>query len=268
MPRKTTTTGVNKPRGPRVTRPAPRPKRVSVDMTEKAAVDAAQKPVAKAVETVAAPPKAKPVSAKPTPAPVAAPAPKPAAVAAPVEQVTVAETAVEEVATEIAKTVEAVSPTPNPALISKGTMKMATATAPEKVQNMFADMSDRAKSAFEKSTKLSEEFADLTKGNLEAIAESAKIAAKNAEALAQEAADYSKKSFESASSAMKRYSAVKSPAELIQLNGEYAKTSFDTAVAEVSKVSETLTKMMGEMFQPLSNRYTVASEKIKAAATF
>ena len=67
---------------------------------------------------------------------------------------------------------------------------------------------------------------------------------------------------------MKRYSAVKSPAELIQLNGEYAKTSFDTAVAEVSKVSETLTKMMGEMFQPLSNRYTVASEKIKAAATF
>jgi len=133
---------------------------------------------------------------------------------------------------------------------------------------MFTDMSERAKAAFEKSTKLSEEFADLTKGNLEAMAESAKIAAKNAESLAQEAADYTKKSFESASAAMKRYTAVKSPVELIQLNSEYAKTSFDSAVAEVSKVSETLTKMMGDIFQPLSTRYAVASEKIKSAAAF
>jgi phasin family protein len=145
---------------------------------------------------------------------------------------------------------------------------MATATAPEKIQTMFTDMSDRAKTAFEKSTKLSEEFADLTKGNLDALAESAKIAAKNAEALAQEAADYSKKSFETATAALKRYSAVKSPAELLQLNGEYAKTSFDSAVAEVSKVSETITKMLGDVFQPLSSRYAVASEKIKAAASF
>jgi len=144
---------------------------------------------------------------------------------------------------------------------------MATA-ASEKAQTVFTDMSARAKAAFEKSTKLSEDFADLTKGNLEAIAESAKIAAKNAEALAQEAADYTKKSFESATAAMKRYSAVKSPVELIQLNGEYAKTSFDAAVSEVSKVSETLAKMMGEVFQPLSNRYAIASEKIKAASAF
>ena len=144
---------------------------------------------------------------------------------------------------------------------------MATA-APEKIKTMFTDMSDRAKTAFEKSTKLSEEFADLTKGNLEAPAESAKIAAKNAEALAQEAADYSKKSFETATATMKRYSAVKSPAELIQLNGEFAKTSFDSTVAELSKVSETITKMMGEVFQPLSSRYAVASEKIKSASGF
>ena len=143
---------------------------------------------------------------------------------------------------------------------------MATATAPEKIQTMFNDMSDRAKAAFEKSSKFGEEFANLTKGNLEAIAESAKIAAKNAEALAQEAADYSKKNFESATAVMKRYSSVKSPVELFQLNGEYAKTSFDAAVAEASKVSETLTKMVSDVFQPLSSRYAVASEKLKTSA--
>ena len=41
-------------------------------------------------------------------------------------------------------------------------------------------------------------------------------------------------SFETATAQMKRYSAVKSPVELIQLNGEFAKTSFDATVAELS----------------------------------
>jgi phasin family protein len=65
---------------------------------------------------------------------------------------------------------------------------------------------------------------------------------------------------------MKRYGSVKSPVEFMQLNGEYAKTSFDSAVAEASKVSETITKMVSEIFQPLSSRYAVASEKLKSAA--
>jgi phasin family protein len=268
MARKTTTTGVSKPRGPRVTRPAPRPKRISAEKTVQALVaEAAPKPVAKVVETVAPAAKAAPVS--PKPAPVAAPVSEPVAVKAAVEKAASVVTAgIKEVAATVSAVTEAVLPKASPAPISKGTFTMATATAPEKIQTMFTDLSDRAKTAFEKSTKLSEEFADLTKGNLEAIAESAKIAAKNAEALAQEAADYSKKNFETATSALKRYSAVKSPAELLQLNGEFAKTSFDTTVSELSKVSETLTKMMGDIFQPLSNRYTVASEKIKAASAF
>lgn len=269
MARKTTTTGVGKPRGPRVTRPAPRAKRIPA---EKAAIpvvtQVAPKPVAKVAETVA-PVKAAPVSPKPAPVTVAAPVSQPAAVKVSVEKAApVVAAVIKEVAATVSVVTEAVSPKEPSASISKGTLTMATATAPEKIQTMFTDLSDRAKTAFEKSTKLSEEFADLTKGNLEAIAESAKIAAKNAEALAQEAADYSKKNFETATSALKRYSAVKSPAELLQLNGEFAKTSFDTTVAELSKVSETLTKMMGDIFQPLSNRYTVASEKIKAASAF
>ena len=65
---------------------------------------------------------------------------------------------------------------------------------------------------------------------------------------------------------MKRYSAIKSPAELIQLNSEYAKTSFDSAVAEVSKMSEAMTKLAGDFFQPLSSRYSIAAEKLKASA--
>jgi phasin family protein len=146
---------------------------------------------------------------------------------------------------------------------------MAT-TAPkfstDKVQAMFGDLNARAKTAFEKSAKLGEELTDLTKGNVEALVASSRVAAKGAEALTQEAADYGKKSFESATAALKSFAAVKSPTELFQLQSDYAKSSFDSAVAEASKLSEAWLKLAGDVFQPLSSRYAVAAEKLNVAS--
>ena len=147
----------------------------------------------------------------------------------------------------------------------KGLIKMATA-APATAQAMFGDMNDRAKGMIEKTTKMSEEMVELTKGNVEALVASARVAAKGSEAFVQDAAEYGKKSFESATSAFKSFAAVKSPTELFQLQSDYAKTAFDSAVAEASKVSEGMLKLIGEMVQPLSSRYAVASEKMKAVA--
>lgn len=267
MARKPTPTEPLKRSKSRVTRPAPRPPRVGVEsppLIKEAAAPAkkvADKTVAesKIAETPPLAVKAEPVSPPPATMPVAAPIPEPKVELAVPEPVL----STEDVIAAVSTAAEIMSPSPESNPVLKGMTEMATT---EKVQTMFTDMSDRAKTALEKSSKFGEEFADLTKGNLEAIAESTKIAVKSAEALAQEAADYSKKSFESATAAMKRYSAVKSPVELIQLNGEYVKTSFDSAIAEASKVSETLTKMLNDVFQPLSSRYAVASEKLKSAA--
>jgi phasin family protein len=153
------------------------------------------------------------------------------------------------------------------ALIKKGTIDMATNfnVTPEHAQALFGDINERAKAAFEKSSKLGEELVELTKGNVEAIVTSARVAAKGAEALAADAAEYSKKHFEATSSAYKSYAAVKSPTELFQLQSDFAKQSFDSAVAEASKFSESMLKLMGEIAQPLSSRYAVAAEKIKAS---
>ncbi len=136
----------------------------------------------------------------------------------------------------------------------------------EKAQAMFGDMSERAKAAMEKSSKLGEEMTEFTKGNVEAFVASGRIAAKGAESLAQEAAEYGKKSLESATTAFKSFSTVKSPTELFQLQSEYAKTSFDSAVAEASKMSEAWIKIAGEVFQPLSSRAAIAAEKMKISA--
>jgi phasin family protein len=152
----------------------------------------------------------------------------------------------------------------------EGIEQMATITTPaegmDKAQAMFGDMTARFKTAFEKSSKMSEELVDFTKGNVEAMVASARVAAKAGESFGQEAAEYSKKHFENATAVFKSFAAVKSPTELFQLQSDFAKSSFDSAVAEASRISESMLKVAGEIVQPLSNRYAVAAEKFKAAA--
>jgi len=160
---------------------------------------------------------------------------------------------------------EAVPPTAG-AEAAAGPQKGTTIMATEKVQAVFGDLNDRAKTAMQKSSKFVEEMTDLTKGNVEAIVASSRVAAKGAETLGQEAVEYGKKSFETASATFKSFASVKSPSEFYQLQSDYAKTAFDSAITEASKVSEQLVKLTSEIFQPISTRYSVAMEKLKATA--
>lgn len=142
----------------------------------------------------------------------------------------------------------------------------ATPAAADKVQSLFGDFSVRMKTMMEKNGKFGEELVELTKGNVEAMVSSARVAARGSETLSQEAADYGRKSLESMMAMLKSYAAVKSPTELFQLQSDYARASFDSAVAEASKLSESMIKLAGEVAQPLSSRYAVAADKLKAAA--
>jgi phasin family protein len=158
------------------------------------------------------------------------------------------------------------------AATNKGTTAMTetitkfASEATERGQALFGDMNARAKAALEKSTKLVEELNEFNKGNIEAVVESTKVAAKGAEALGQQAAESARKNFEKTSAALKSFASVKSPTELFQLQSEFARSSFDSFVSESSKNTEAFLKLAGDMFQPLSNRIAVAAEKIKTAA--
>ncbi len=74
--------------------------------------------------------------------------------------------------------------------------------AAEQIKTAFEATNERAKTAMEKSTKIVEELAELTRGNVEAIVASSKVAAKGVEGLSQDAANFSRKSFEDASAAL------------------------------------------------------------------
>lgn len=135
-----------------------------------------------------------------------------------------------------------------------------------KFETAYADLNEKAKAGVEKSTKAIEEFSDIAKGNVEALVESGKIAAKGFETLGQEAVDYSKKSFEKATASFKSLSTVKTPTEFFQLQSQLFSSSFDEFTKEAAKSSEALIKLAGEVAQPLTARVTVVTDKVKSLA--
>jgi phasin family protein len=142
----------------------------------------------------------------------------------------------------------------------------AVTQAADRIQAVIGDVNVRAKAAAEKGAKLLEEATELTKGNVEALVASSKIAVKGVETLGQEAADYGRRSFEEASAALKSFAEVKSPTDFFRLQGEYARSAFDQFVAESSKASEAVIKLAGEVAEPITSRYSVAAERVKTLA--
>ncbi|WP_242125538.1 phasin family protein [Sphingobium sp. Sx8-8] len=135
-----------------------------------------------------------------------------------------------------------------------------------KLETAYADLNEKAKASVEKSTKAIEEFSDIAKGNVEALVESGKIAAKGFETLGQEAVDYSKKSFEKATASFKSFSTVKTPTEFFQLQSQLLSSSFDEFTKEAAKSSEALIKLAGDVASPLTARVTLVTDKVKSLA--
>jgi len=145
-------------------------------------------------------------------------------------------------------------------------MKKETAQVADRLQAVFGDVNERAKTAIERNTRVAEEMTDLAKGNVEALVASTKIAAKGVEKIGQEVAEYSRKSFEDASAVLKSFAEVKSATDFFKLQGDFARSAFDAAVAESARVSETVLKLAGEVAEPINSRYTVAAERVKTLA--
>lgn len=145
-------------------------------------------------------------------------------------------------------------------------MNQTAEAALNKTQNLFGDMNERTKAAMEKSAKVAEEMNDFAKGNVEAIVEASKIAAKGLESIGQNAADFGRRNFETATQTMNTLAAAKSPTEFFKLQGDFMRQSFDAFVAEASRNTEAMMKLAGDAAQPISNRVAVAAEKAKVAA--
>lgn len=161
---------------------------------------------------------------------------------------------------------------PTKAIVQAKDTIMATA---KKAQNTdftktakeaLADAQTRAKTAFAKTGELASEVTEFNKGNVEAVVESGKIFFAGMQDMGREQIAATKSVVETVQGDFKKVAAVKSPTELVQLQGEFARRNFDAAVSFGSKNTEALFKLYNDAFAPLSSRMSVAAEKIRKAA--
>ncbi len=146
----------------------------------------------------------------------------------------------------------------------KSTINATTEGAMATGKATFDQVASKSREAIETGMKNVDEFAGLARGNVEAMLASSRAAAQGIETIAREVADFSRKTFEETTAAARAMTTVKTPNELMQLQNDFAKTQFDAAVAEMSKLSETMVKLMGEVFEPMQARATVATDKLKS----
>ena len=245
---------------------------VAVAKTEAAALKSAEAAFAQASEAVVAPVKA--VAASAAKAPVKA-TPAKAAGARKAAKKSPARKPAKRVAAKRAAPITKAPARAAAKTIKTGARTMNTQTkkaaetaqiATEQFTAVIGQANDRAKTAMEKSAKIVEELAELTRGNVEAMVASSKIAAKGVETMSQDAAQFGRTSFETASAAFKSFSDVKSATDLFKLQGDFARSAFDAAVAQSARVSENVLKLAGDVAEPLTSRYTVAAERVKTLA--
>jgi phasin family protein len=128
-------------------------------------------------------------------------------------------------------------------------------------QTLIAEANERSQELVKRSQKVAEELADLARANVEAVVEASRVAAEGAKAIGQDVVATSRDGVEQAADAIRSLAEAKSPTEYLQLQGEFARASFDRAVAESSRLTESLVKLAGEAFQPISNRATANAER-------
>jgi len=128
-------------------------------------------------------------------------------------------------------------------------------------QSMFAGANERSQEFVARSQKVAGELADLARANVEAVVEAGRLASEGARSIGQDVVAKQRDSFEQAADAVRSFAEAKSPTEYLQLQGEFARASFDRAIAESSKLTESLVKLAGEAFQPLSNRAAANAER-------
>ena len=149
----------------------------------------------------------------------------------------------------------------------KNTMTATTENAMSQGKATMEQIAGKSREAVEHGMKQVDELVGVARGNVEAMLAASRAATAGLETIAHQVADFSRKSFEETTAAARAMTTVKTPNELMQLQNDFAKTQFDHAISEMSKLSETMVKLMGEVFEPIQKSATVTTDKVKAMAT-
>ena len=106
-----------------------------------------------------------------------------------------------------------------------------------------------------------EEFQSFGKDGFEAYVASSSALTKGFQTMAQEAADFSRKSLEKGTAAFEKLSAAKSIDKAIEAQQAFAKESYESVVAQMSKMNELYMLTAKEAFKPFEASFAAFGVK-------
>ncbi|MBG1231625.1 phasin family protein [Aestuariivirga litoralis] len=105
-----------------------------------------------------------------------------------------------------------------------------------------------------------------SKEGFEAFTASSTAMTKGYQAVAQEVADFSKKSFEKTTAVWQTAASAKSFEKAVEVQQAFAKESFDATVAEMTKIGEIFAAAAKSAFKPYEATFAAFGVKAPAAA--
>lgn len=147
----------------------------------------------------------------------------------------------------------------NPAAEATDLMKDAAKQA----ENFAADSQKLVAEQIEKLTKGFEKASEFNRESVDALMKSTEITAKAVEGLNAEIMDYSKKSFEESVAAAKELAGARNVTELFEKQADFARHSVDGFMKQAAKVNEMYLAAAKSAMEPISARFTAASEVFK-----
>lgn len=138
-------------------------------------------------------------------------------------------------------------------------------TAKSTVEQFTAASNTAFKDGVEKTLAAINEANSHSKKNLEAVVASVTAAAKGAETVGAQAMAFSKKAFDEQVAAARSLAGAKSVQEVVELQTSLARTFLENYMAEVGKLTETVSSSVKDSMKPLNERVTDLVEKMQAA---
>ena len=138
-------------------------------------------------------------------------------------------------------------------------------TAKSTVEQFTAASNTAFKDGVEKTMAAFSEANIHSKKNLEAVVASVTAAAKGAEIVGAQAMAFSKKTFDDQVAAARTLATAKSVQEVVELQTSLARTFLEGYMAEVGKLTETVSSSVKDSMKPLNERVTDMVEKLQAA---
>jgi phasin family protein len=118
---------------------------------------------------------------------------------------------------------------------------------------------------FRTTAKQAQEFLALGQGNIEAVVKSGQIWAAGLQDIAKQVAVTVQTSLEETTATIKALSSVKSPQEAVELQTKLATSALEKVLADSTRISEASLKLFQDALAPLTERATLAAEKVTKA---